>query len=201
MSQVVIVDTGGANLASLRFAFNRLGCEPVVSADPAQVAAASHVVLPGVGAAREAMCRLQSSGLDRLIPGLRQPVLGICLGMQILFEHSEEDDVVCLGVFPGSVERIAPAAERPVPHMGWNRISKKHESSLLDEVPGDAYFYFLHSFAVAAGPHTAATVDYGAPLSAVVSHRNFSGTQFHPERSSNQGARLLGNFLESSPCN
>lgn len=197
MSGVVIVDTGGANLASLRFAFKRLGCDPLVSAEPAQVAAASHVVLPGVGAAREAMHRLRSSKLDRLIPDLTQPVLGICLGMQILFERSAEDDVECLGVFDGSAEKITHDAERPVPHMGWNRISKKRECDLLNEVPDGSYFYFLHSFAVAENQHTNAAVDYGGSLAAVVSRRNFAGTQFHPERSASQGARLLKNFLES----
>lgn len=201
MSQVVIVDTGGANLASLRFAFNRLGREAQVSADAGQIAAASHVVLPGVGAAREAMRRLQRHGLDRLIPELEQPVLGICLGMQILFERSEEDDVQCLGIIPGRVQKISRAPARPVPHMGWNEVRKRNGCGLLNEVPDGAHFYFLHSFGVDAGQHAQATVDYGSRLCAVVSRRNFFGTQFHPERSAVQGARVLRNFMEISACN
>ena len=130
--EVVIVDGGGANIASLKLALQRLGCTGTLTSDAATIRAASHVILPGVGAARAAMERLQKAGLDTLIPTLRQPVLGICLGLQLLFESSEEDDVACLGILPGRVRRFTPAPDRPIPHMGWNQIRRRRESPLLD---------------------------------------------------------------------
>lgn len=193
--EVVIVDGGGANIASLNLALQRLGYTGQLSSDPAVIRAASHVILPGVGAARAAMERLQKTGLVSVIPELRQPVLGICLGLQLLFESSEEDDVSCLGILPGRVRRFAPAPERPIPHMGWNQITRKRESPLLDGVPDDSYFYFVHSYAADVSDDTIATTDYGRPFTAVAGRDNFYAAQFHPERSGPLGARILENFL------
>ena len=193
--EAVIIDSGGANLASLRFAFERLGARAHVSADARQIAAADRVVLPGVGSAADAMQRLRGAGLAQLLPDLRQPVLGICLGMQLLFERSAEGPTPCLGVLPGTVRRLEPARGRPVPHMGWNQLTRAREDPLLQGIEPGEYFYFVHSYAAAAAAVTVAYVDYGEPIAAVVRRGNFWGTQFHPERSASAGARLLGNFL------
>jgi glutamine amidotransferase len=193
--RIVIVANGGANTASLQFALQRLGADSAVSADPAVIRAASHVILPGVGAAADAMSRLKHSGLDGLIPALRQPVLGICLGMQLLFDASQEGDVACLGIIPGRAARFPPAAARPVPHMGWNTLDIRRPCPLLEGLAGGSYAYFVHSYALDLGDSTVASTEYGAPFSACVQWRNFYGVQFHPERSAAVGARLLQNFL------
>jgi glutamine amidotransferase len=192
---VVIVANGGANIASLQFALQRLKAASAVTADPDEIRAASHVILPGVGAAADAMSRLRQSGLDALIPSLRQPVLGICLGMQLLFEASEEGDAACLGIIPGRAARIPGAAERPVPHMGWNTLDLRRPCALLAGLADGDHAYFVHSYALDVGPATVASTAYGAPISACVQWRNFYGAQFHPERSAAVGARLLRNFL------
>ena len=195
-SEVVIIASGGANIASLQFALERLGANSKVSADPEQIRKATHVILPGVGAAADAMSRLRQSNLDTVIPSLQQPVLGICLGMQLLFDASEEGRANCLGIIPGLASRFAAAAGRPVPHMGWNTLSIERPSALLDGLcPGD-YAYFVHSYALPASAATIASTQYGDPFSACVQWRNFYGAQFHPERSGDVGARLLRNFLE-----
>ena len=193
--QVVIVANGGANIASLQFALQRLGAGSSVSADPEEIRAASHIVLPGVGAAADAMSRLRQSGLDALIPTLRQPVLGICLGMQLLFEASDEGDACCLGIIPGRALRFSPASQRPVPHMGWNTLDMRRPCALLAGLGDGDYAYFVHSYALDVGAATVASTVYGTPFSACVQWRNFYGAQFHPERSAAVGARLLGNFL------
>lgn len=192
---VAIIDGGGANIASLRFALTRLGVDSRLTADPDAIRAASHVILPGVGAARAAMDRLREKRLDKVIPHLTQPVLGICLGLQLLFERSEEDDAACLGILKGVVKRFTAAPGRPVPHMGWNDVAVTRSSPLLAGVPDGSYFYFVHSYAAATGPTTTGRTDYGWPFSAVVESRNFLATQFHPERSGPLGAQVLGNFL------
>lgn len=192
----VIVDSGGANISSLRFALGRLGCAAPLTDDPALITAASHVFLPGVGAADQAMNRLESSGLADLMRGLAQPVLGICLGMQLLFESSEEDGGrACLGLVPGQVRRLRGAPDRPVPHMGWNLTSLDTASPLFAGLPTATHFYFVHSYAAPTGPDTVAVADYGGEFTAMVSHGNFHGAQFHPERSGPAGARVLANFL------
>jgi glutamine amidotransferase len=193
--RIVIVASGGANTASLQFALQRLGADAAVSADPAAIGAASHVILPGVGAAADAMSRLKHNGLDGLIPALRQPVLGICLGMQLLFDASQEGDVACLGIIRGRAVRFPPAAARPVPHMGWNTLDIRRPCALLEGLAGGNYAYFVHSYALDVGDSTVASTEYGAPFSACVQWRNFYGAQFHPERSAAVGARLLQNFL------
>jgi glutamine amidotransferase len=192
---VAIVDGGGANIASLQFALARLGVAGELTVDPAVIRSASHVILPGVGAARAAMDRLRQKGIADLIPRLTQPVLGICLGLQLLFERSEEDDTKCLGILEGAVRRFIAAPGRPVPHMGWNQVLPIRSSPLLADVPDNSYFYFVHSYAAATGPTTTGSTDYGWPFSAVVESQNFLATQFHPERSGPLGARVLGNFL------
>lgn len=193
---VVIIASGGANIASLQFALERLGANSRVSADPEQIRNASHVILPGVGAAADAMARLRQRNLDTLLPSLNQPVLGICLGMQLLFDASEEGQANCLGIIPGLASRFAAAAGRPVPHMGWNTLSIEKPSALLEGLsPGD-YAYFVHSYALSTGAATIASSHYGNPFSACVQQGNFYGAQFHPERSAKVGARLLRNFLE-----
>lgn len=201
MSAVVIVDSGGANIASLRHALGRLGVEARLSAKAADLASAERVILPGVGAAGNAMRRLREAGLDAVIPTLRQPVLGICLGMQLLFERSEEGGVDCLGVLPGIARRILPDEGLAVPHMGWNQLQWPAPHPLLNEVAPGSYVYFVHSYAVPPGGCTLATCEYGSPLSAVVGQGNFFGMQFHPERSAEAGARLLRNFMDLEPCN
>lgn len=191
----VIIDSGGANLASLQFAFERLGAETRVSADADQIRSAPRVILPGVGSAGDAMARLRSNRVASLLPTLKQPVLGICLGMQLLFERSEEGDTECLGILPTPVRRLQPKDGQPVPHMGWNQLSLLREDPLLEGVEPDDYVYFVHSFAAPVSNVTLASADYGAQISAIVRRDNFWGTQFHPERSGQVGARVLANFL------
>jgi glutamine amidotransferase len=191
----VIIGCCGANLASLTFALQRLGYEVPVTDDPDRVQSASHVLLPGVGAARNAMERLDAAGLSSVLPGLAQPVLGICLGMQLLFRSSREDDTACLGIIDAPVERLPDGPGLPVPEMGWNAIRIVGRDALLQGVDDRGYAYFVHSYAAPLGPHTLATADYGTEFTAVARQGNFYGTQFHPERSSKLGARILANFL------
>jgi imidazole glycerol-phosphate synthase subunit HisH len=192
---VVIVANGGANIASLQFALQRLQVASTVSADEIEIRGASHVILPGVGAAADAMSRLRQSRLDAVIPVLQQPVLGICLGMQLLYEASQEGDARCLGIIPGRATRFEPAAGRPVPHMGWNTIEIRRPCDLLAGLADGDYAYFVHSFALEVNAATVATCGYGAKFSACVQWRNFYGAQFHPERSAAVGRILLENFL------
>ena len=202
MSQhdVVVIDSGGANLASLLFALERLGTRAVVSTDVARIRAATHVLLPGVGAAHDAMARLRAKGLDVLIPTLKQPLLGICLGMQLLFDASEEAlsgtrETVTLGVVPGKVIRLPATPQLPVPHMGWNQLHPLRADPLCAGIADGDYLYFVHSYAAPVSRDTLATCEYGSSFSAVVQRGNFRGVQFHPERSATTGARLLANFL------
>jgi len=193
--RIVIVANGGANTASLQYALLRLGVDSTVSADADQIRAASHVILPGVGAAAQAMARLRQSRLDTLIPALEQPVLGICLGMQLFYEESQEGETRCLGIIPGRARLLEQAENRPVPHMGWNTLDLERSCALLTGLADGDYAYFVHSYALPVGDATVASCCYGAPFSACVQWRNFYGAQFHPERSAALGARLLQNFL------
>jgi glutamine amidotransferase len=200
VSDVAIIDNGGANIASLRYALERLGASSHLTADSAELRAARRVILPGVGAAADAMMRLRALGLDELIPGLTQPVLGICLGMQLLFASSEEGDqgadTECLGLIAERVARFPSRHDFPVPHMGWNQLRVVTPSPLFNRVNDGDYFYFVHSYAAPVGPLTLAATDYGGEFSAAVHRGNFHGVQFHPERSAQPGARVLANFLE-----
>jgi glutamine amidotransferase len=198
VSAAVIIDSGGANIASLRVALSRLGTDSVVTTDHGVIQRAPRVFLPGVGSAHDAMSRLRIAGLDQLIPTLKQPLLGICLGMQILFDRSEEGPATTLGAIPGNVDKLHSAPGLPVPHMGWNQLVQIKADPLLDGVSALDYVYFVHSYAVPAGSFTVASTDYGSNFTAVARRDNFCGTQFHPERSGVVGARILANFLKAS---
>ena len=193
----MIVESGGANIASLQFALERLGAQCEVSADARRIAAASHVILPGVGAAADAMARLRRSALHQVIPALEQPVLGICLGMQLLFEASEEGRRAVSGRHSGHSPR--GSSKRPaVRCRTWDGIRSRsaRDCDLARAVWAMSdYAYFVHSYALPVSEATIATCRYGAPFSACVQWRNFYGVQFHPERSAAVGARLLRNFL------
>ncbi|MDQ3270365.1 MAG: imidazole glycerol phosphate synthase subunit HisH [Pseudomonadota bacterium] len=193
--KVVLIDAGGANIGSVRYALQRLGTDAQLSADPATIAAADRVILPGVGAAAPAMARLHRLGLVDLIRELRQPLLGICLGMHLLYDASEEGDVACLGLVPGRVRRLSPAPGVRIPHMGWNRLQPMAESPLLQGLGASSQAYFVHSFAAPLSGDTLASCTHGEPFAAVVGRGNRFGAQFHPERSAGTGARLLENFL------
>ncbi|WP_341503600.1 imidazole glycerol phosphate synthase subunit HisH [Gallaecimonas sp. GXIMD4217] len=193
----VIVDTGCANLASLANAVKRLGGSPVVSRDAATIRAARRVFLPGVGTAGAAMAALEQSGLDQLLPTLTQPVLGICLGMQLLTRFSEESARPCLGLLD---DAVLPLEAPRLPHMGWNRLTAIAPHPLLAGIGEQDWFYFVHSFAAPPGRNSLALCQHGQPFSAVLGKGNFLGCQFHPERSGRSGAKLLKNFLEKDPC-
>jgi glutamine amidotransferase len=200
VSRVAVVDSGGANLRSLEVALQRLGAEVLVTSDAATIRASPRVILPGVGSARDAMARLTAAGLDTVIPTLRRPVLGICLGMQLLFERSEEGGAACLGIVPGTVRRLQARPGLTVPHMGWNTIETLRPHPLFAGLGDGTYFYFVHSYAAPASATTIARTTHGSGFAAAVARDNFVGVQFHPERSAASGARLLGNFLGMEPC-
>lgn len=196
MTQVAIIDSGGANITSLLSAFERLGVAPELTADAAQIRGAERVVLPGVGAARDAMSRLHTANLVDVIRGLAQPVLGICLGMQLLCERSAEDDVECLGIIPGRAGKLPVSAAFPVPNMGWCATRPTAPHPILGGIESGDHFYFVHSYAVPESEYTIATARHAEPFSAMLGKDNFVAAQFHPERSSKAGARVLSNFLE-----
>lgn len=194
--QLVIVDTGCANITSVFCALQRLGAEVQISADQALIRAADKVIIPGVGTAKQAMANINAKGLRSTLQQLTQPVLGICLGMQLLTEHSAEGDVECLGLIPGQVAPLEAKGLR-LPHMGWNTLQVESTAHpLLQDITAADYVYFVHSFAVQPSPYMLASCDYGSKFAAVIGRRNFLGMQFHPERSGQVGARLLQNFLQ-----
>lgn len=190
--KLAIVDLGCGNIGSVAIAFERFGLEPAVTADADTILSADRVILPGVGAASYAMAQIDARGLRGPLRELKQPVLGICLGMQLLFDHSEEDGTDCLGIIEGGVRKLQPAPGLPVPHMGWSRLSVTSPNCGLAD--GD-YVYFAHSYACDHGPHSIATADHGRAIPAAVRRGNFLGAQFHPERSGEAGARFLKAFL------
>lgn len=195
--KIAIIESGGANIASLLCAIDRLGCTASLTRDAEAIQAADRVLLPGVGAARDAMQRLRAHGLVDVIRNLQQPVLGICLGMQLLAEGSEEDGAECLGILPGAAKRLPADSANPVPNMGWCELELTRQHDVLRNISSGDYVYFLHSFALPVGELTLASASHAEPFSAVVARDNFVGAQFHPERSSRAGARLLKNFLEA----
>ena len=197
---VVLIDAGGANIGSVRYALQRLGVDARLSGDAERIRAASRVILPGVGAAAPAMARLRELGLVEVIRGLTQPVLGICLGMQLLYETSEEGDVDCLGLLPGRIRRLSGGAGLRIPHMGWNQLERLAAHPLLDGVADGARAYFVHSFAAPVDEHCMAACEHGERFAAVVARGNVAGAQFHPERSAAVGSRLLANFLRGMPA-
>ncbi len=195
MNGVAIIDSGGANIASLLYALDRLDARAELTTDPEFIRSASRVILPGVGAARDAMERLRDAGLADVIRDLTQPVLGICLGMQLLCDASAEDDVECLGIIPGVAALLPVAEDYPVPNMGWCETRQTTDCALLEGIEDGTYFYYVHSYAVPRTSNTLAVAQHATEFSAVIGKGNFLGAQFHPERSSAAGARLLRNFL------
>jgi glutamine amidotransferase len=193
---VVVIDAGGANLGSVCYALERLGAVPRIARDATDLAGAERIILPGVGAALPAMQALRSGGFDAALRASRTPLLGICLGMQLLFEHSEEGDVDCLGLLPGVVRRMPQAAGARIPHMGWNRLRPRREDPLMEGIDDGVFAYFVHSYAVGPSEHGIAECRHGDAFTAVVRRGAVAGAQFHPERSAACGARLLRNVLE-----
>ncbi|HEU5067163.1 MAG TPA: imidazole glycerol phosphate synthase subunit HisH [Sphingomicrobium sp.] len=190
--KLAIVDLAYGNIGSIQLAFERFDVRPELTADPEEIRNADRVVLPGVGAAGYAMQRIDELGLREVLTSLEQPALGICLGMQLLFERSEEADTICLGIIPGTVRALEPEPDRPVPHMGWSRLEVRDPEIGLKT--GD-YVYFANGYAADPGEATVASADYGREIPAVVRRGNWLGAQFHPERSSQAGAEFLKAFL------
>lgn len=194
---VALVDSGGANIGSVRYALQRLGVEAALTSDAARIRAADRVILPGVGAAAPAMARLRENGLVDVLRSLRQPVLGVCLGMQLLCAHSEEGGIDGLGVIDARVQRFGDREGRRVPHMGWNRVEAVVSNRMFAADGGKGWAYFVHSYAVPVCVATLATCDYGGAFSAAIGRDNFLGVQYHPERSAAFGMATLRNFLAS----
>ena len=193
---IAIIDSGGANIASVQFALERLGAESVLTKDVKIIQSADKVLLPGVGAAPIAMQNLAEYELIDCIRSLTQPVMGICLGMQLLFAVSPEGNTPLLGIFDADCETFTPAQGRSVPHMGWNRLSKQQDHPLLAGVAEGAHVYFVHSYFAPVTAQTIAATNYGDDFTAIVAENNFMGCQFHPEKSGLVGAQILRNFLE-----
>ena len=192
---IAIIDYKMGNLRSVENALKRLGAEFVVTADAEVIRRADRVLLPGVGNAAEAMENLRKADLEDVIRSLRRPVLGICVGMQVMCRHSEEGDAKCLGIFDARVKRFVPTAEEKVPHMGWNSIGNL-ESKLFKDIKGGEMVYYVHSYYPELCPDTIATTRHGVMFSAALKYENFYGTQFHPEKSGDVGERIIANFLK-----
>lgn len=201
---IALIDAGGANLGSVKYALERLGVAPRVVREAGELAQAERIVLPGVGAAAPAMTALRERGLDAALRASTVPLLGICLGMQLLYEASEEGAVECLGLIPGRVRRLRHAPDARIPHMGWNTLSRcpdsvQPDSTLLEGMHDGDRAYFVHSFAAPVTASTLASTRHGVEFSAVVRHGRYVGMQFHPERSSVLGEKLLRNFIGWQP--
>lgn len=195
MSKIAVVKYNAGNIQSVLFALERLGKTADWTDDPETIRRADHVIFPGVGEASSAMQHLRARELDEVIRSLKQPVLGICLGLQLFCRHSEENDTECLGIFDVNVRKFSSESpDLKVPHMGWNTLQDLH-SPLFQGIPENSYAYFVHSFFAEMSPHTIATTTYGAPFSAALQRDNFFAVQFHPEKSGAAGQRLLKNFL------
>lgn len=190
----VIIDGSGTNTYSIVCALERLGERPMVSADPAVICSADRVILPGVGHAKFMMQRLRERGLVEIIQRLDQPLLGICLGLQLLYESSDEGNVDCLGIIPGRIQALS-TGDLPLPHMGWNTVSSMNEHPLLEGLKPEDYVYFVHRYYAPVSEFTIAETCYGQSFSSAIAFGNKVATQFHPERSGHVGARLLKNFL------
>lgn len=197
MQHITIIDTGCANLSSVKFAFDRLGYAAEITSDLNKIKSADKLILPGVGTAIAAMKNLQNRGLVEVIQNLTQPVLGICLGMQLMTAFSEEGNVATLSLMPSQTALI-PDTGLPLPHMGWNKVRYTPDHPLFAGVEQDSHFYFVHSYAVQPNENTIATSCYGVDFSAAIANKNFYGVQFHPERSGKNGALLLKNFVEKA---
>ncbi len=194
--QTAIIDYNAGNVQSVLFALQRLNAEAILTNDPTEIRSADKVIFPGVGEASSTMDYLRSEGLDQLIKSLKQPVLGICLGMQLLCEHSEEGDTPCIGVIPQVVRKFIPQQkDQKVPHVGWNSLNKI-EQGFIPKNLEEEYVYFVHSYYVEIGEHTIGTCNYIQNFSAVLQKDNFYATQFHPEKSGKIGEQILNGFLE-----
>lgn len=195
MQKVVVIKYNAGNIYSVVHALRRLGVEPVVTADEAVIRASDKVIFPGVGEATTTMRFLKERKMDELITSLTQPVLGICLGMQLMCKSSEEGNVDCLGIFNVAVKLFVPTQQtQKIPHMGWNQLYDV-KSNLFSEQLNEQFVYFVHSFYVPMCEHTIATTDYIQPFSAALNKNNFYATQFHPEKSGDVGEQILKNFL------
>ncbi|MGQ3889003.1 imidazole glycerol phosphate synthase subunit HisH [Legionella sp. CNM-1927-20] len=192
---IAIIDVSGNNLTSLANALKQLGYDYQLTHNSDEISRASHVIIPGVGAAYTGMQALHDYQLTPVIKALKQPVLGICLGMQLLLDHSEEGNIDCLGLIPGIAKRLPQQKGYPVPHMGWNTLEWRKKSPLQAGLKANDYVYFVHSFALEDQTYALASCDYSIKFTAIVQRDNFYGMQFHPEKSSNVGLRLLCNFL------
>ena len=191
---IAVINYNMGNIRSLGNALDRLGAEWVLTSDPEIIRNASHVILPGVGNASEAMENLRALQLPEVIWKLRRPVLGICVGMQVMCRHSEEGDVECMGIFDAKVRRFQELPDIKVPHMGWSKIANL-ESKLFKDIPKDSYVYFVHSYYAPLCPDTIATARHPGMFSAALKYENFYGCQFHPEKSGDIGEKILANFL------
>lgn len=194
--RVALIDSGGANTGSVKFALDRLGANSVITVDPAVIEEADRVILPGVGAARHAMARLGDAGLVEFVRNLTVPLLGICLGMQLLYEFSDEGDTQCLGILRGRVERMQPAEHVRIPQMGWNKVDRLRRDTLTVALRNGAPAYFVHSYAAPVTEDTISTFTHGGTYTAIVGRGTVRGAQFHPERSGSFGQQLLRTFLE-----
>ena len=194
-NKVTIVDSIGSNLASLIFALNRIGSSFEITDEIDVLNKASHIILPGVGAAKNAMTKLKQRKLIDEISKLTKPTLGICLGMQIFMEASDEDDAKCLGIISNTCRPFENNRDYPVPHMGWNKVSFNRDSVLTKNLKDDDYYYFVHSYYVPICSETIGVSSYPIEFSAVVQKDNFFGTQFHPEKSGLSGSKILQNFI------
>ncbi len=195
--KIAIIDYNAGNVRSVLFAMERLGIAATLTKEHKEIRSADKVIFPGVGEASTTMAYLKAHKLDDLIRKLRQPVLGICLGMQLLCEYSEENDTPCLGIIPQKVVKFRPEQGEKVPHMGWNSI-KDLKNGLFDKALENEFVYFVHSYYAELGAYTTATTDYILPFSAALQKDNFYATQFHPEKSGKIGERILKNFLEKA---
>jgi len=195
--KTAIIKYNAGNIRSVQFALERLGVNGIVTDDPEEIRSADKVIFPGVGEASTAMQYLQQRGLDKLIVSLKQPVLGICLGMQLLCKHSEENDTICLGIFDVEVKRFqSPVANLlKIPQIGWNNIANLH-STIFEHVPENSYMYFVHSYYAALSPDTVAIANYVINYSAALQKGNFYAVQFHPEKSAEGGQNILDSFLK-----
>jgi glutamine amidotransferase len=194
-SSIAIVNAGGSNISSLTFALDRIKASYITTNQIAQIEDSSHVILPGVGAANDAMDKLKKSNLIEVVRNLKQPTLGICLGMQLLLDHSMENNVNCLSIIEGRCKAFSQQDKHPVPHMGWNNVNFNKPSPLTEDLDNDDYFYFVHSYYAPITNSSIGVTDYSESFASIIQKDNFYGTQFHPEKSSDQGSKLLRTFI------
>ena len=192
---IAVIKGCGNNLGSITNALQKLDCAFILTSDPAIILSAEKVILPGVGAAGAAMQRLSDLGLVDIIKKIKSPFLGICVGMQVLYEFSQENNTPCLGIIPGMIKKFQARVNYPVPHMGWNQLSIDKQNQLFDGLKTDSFFYFVHSYYAAINDYTLATTAYDFEFTSVVKKDNFIGVQFHPEKSSKVGSMILKNFV------